>query len=320
MTAPLDAAPHGSSPAKWADLARTADGEARAHVALRGYETLWFNTGTLCNITCAHCYIESSPTNDRLAYLTPDDLAPFLDELDQIGARACEIAFTGGEPFLNPHMLDLADMALARGRGVLILTNAMRPMRRPKVERGLLDLRARHGDQLALRVSLDHHAATAHDEERGAGAFDAAVDGLVWLARSGFPVSVAGRAALTEDEAAARAGFQRLFDRHAVPINARDPADLILFPEMDPAREVPEITTACWSLVGQDPGAMMCASSRMVVKRKGADRPVVLSCTLLPYDERFELGASLGEASRAVPLAHPYCAQFCVLGGASCSG
>ena len=63
----------------------------------------------------------------------------------------------------------------------------------------------------------------------------------------------------------------------------------------------------------------MCASSRMVVKRKGADAPAVLACTLLAYDEQFELGQTLREASKPVPLNHPHCAKFCVLGGAACS-
>jgi hypothetical protein len=58
----------------------------------------------------------------------------------------------------------------------------------------------------------------------------------------------------------------------------------------------------------------------MVIKRKGAAGPVVVACTLLPYDPQFELGSTLAEASRAVALNHPFCAQFCVLGGASCSG
>ena len=64
----------------------------------------------------------------------------------------------------------------------------------------------------------------------------------------------------------------------------------------------------------------MCASSRMVVKRKGSDAPTVLACTLLPYDARFDLGATLAEAETDVSLNHPHCAKFCVLGGASCSG
>jgi hypothetical protein len=56
----------------------------------------------------------------------------------------------------------------------------------------------------------------------------------------------------------------------------------------------------------------------MIVKRQGADRPVVVACTLIAYDERFEFGATLAEASGAVHLAHPHCATFCVLGGAAC--
>jgi hypothetical protein len=82
---------------------------------------------------------------------------------------------------------------------------------------------------------------------------------------------------------------------------------------------VPEITEACWGILDLSPSAVMCASSRMVVKRKGAAAPAVLACTLLAYDERFELGATLAEASRPVPLNHPHCARFCVLGGAACS-
>ncbi len=58
------------SRAKFADPRLTARGATRATVALTDPQTLWFNTGTLCNITCANCYIESSPSNDRLVYIT----------------------------------------------------------------------------------------------------------------------------------------------------------------------------------------------------------------------------------------------------------
>ena len=62
----------------------TAKGETRASVSFGGMKTLWFNTGTLCNIACVNCYIESSPKNDRLVYLTKADVLPYLDELDAI--------------------------------------------------------------------------------------------------------------------------------------------------------------------------------------------------------------------------------------------
>ena len=102
-------------------------------------------------------------------------------------------------------------------------------------------------------------------------------------------------------------------------IDAFDPAALVLFPEMDAGADVPEITEACWDILEKSPKDVMCANSRMVVKRKGSERPAVLACTLIPYDERFELGATLADAAGLVPLNHPNCARFCVLGGASCS-
>jgi hypothetical protein len=102
----------------------------------------------------------------------------------------------------------------------------------------------------------------------------------------------------------------------------------MLLPEMDGRDDVPEITTACWRILHKEPGDVMCATSRMVVKRKGAARPTVLPCTLLPYDSAFEMGATLAEAAKAdggmfdhgaVKLCHVNCAKFCVLGGGSCS-
>jgi predicted phosphodiesterase/uncharacterized Fe-S cluster-containing radical SAM superfamily protein len=302
---------------KFKDPARTAKGEPRATVALAQLETLWFNTGTLCNITCANCYIESSPRNDRLAYLTLADILPYLDEIarDRLGTR--EIGFTGGEPFMNPHLLAMLEECLSRGFRTLLLTNAMRPMQRHKPK--LLALKARYGEQLVIRVSLDHFTPERHEDERGPGTFAPTLDGLIWLARHNFGIAVAGRTMWGEDAAAERAGYARLFAEHGIPVDADDPAALVLFPEMDADADVPEITEACWDILGKSPGSVMCASSRMVVRRKGAERPAVLACTLIPYDPAFELGATLAAAARAVPLNHPHCAKFCVLGGASCS-
>ena len=296
----------------------TAKGEPRAAVPFVTLDTLWVNTGTLCNVECTHCYIESSPTNDRLVYMNAAEIIPFLDEARDMNAR--EIGFTGGEPFMNPEMIAIADAALSRGFETLILTNAMRPMMRPKIREGLLHLRDRFDRLLTLRVSLDHYSAGGHDMERGAGAFEAGMAGVKWLDENGFAITIAGRSLSGESDGELRAGFSALFAERGLSLDAHDLAQLVIFPEMDPVKEVPEITTACWSILGKDPAEVMCANSRMLVKRKGAERPAVLSCTLLPYDAQFEMGASLAEAAAPVRLNHPFCAQFCVLGGASCSG
>ena len=304
-------------PAKFRDPAVTARGEARATVALRALDTLWFNTGTLCNIACEGCYIGSSPRNDRLTFLRRDEARAYLDEIAADGLPTQLIGFTGGEPFMNPDIIGMLHDALARDLDTLVLTNAMQPMRRHRT--ALLDVRRRFGDRLRIRVSLDHYTAAVHEAERGAGTWRHAIDGLTWLARNGFVLDVAGRRFTLESEDALRAGFGALFAAHQIAIDATDPVRLMLFPEMDPQRDVPEITTACWDILHKSPDDVMCASARMVVKRRDAARPSVLACTLLPYDPRFELGRTLREAAGSVALNHPYCASFCVLGGAACS-
>jgi uncharacterized Fe-S cluster-containing radical SAM superfamily protein len=305
------------NPAKFQDPALTLKGERRATVGLSGLTTLWFNTGTLCNITCANCYIESSPRNDALVYLSAAEVRDYLDEARDF--PVAEVGFTGGEPFMNPDLVPMLDDVLSRGLHALVLTNAMQPMRRYAAP--LLALRDKHGvGRLIIRVSLDHHDAAIHDLERGAGSFARTLEGLVWLAREGFTIHVAGRAGFgAEDEATMRGAYSGLFADWGILVDAQDPVALMLFPEMDAGRDVPEITESCWGILGKSPDSMMCASSRMVVKRKGAARPAVLACTLLAYDERFELGATLAEANRPVALNHPHCATFCVLGGAACS-
>lgn len=312
MNAPID-------PQKFQDPLVTAKGEKRASVFFKDLKTLWFNTGSLCNIECANCYIQSSPTADHFVYLTPEDMAPYLDEIDALGYGPVEIAFTGGEPYMNPHCLRLSEMALERGHELLVLTNAMKPMMRPRVQKGLLDLRDRFGDKMTLRVSLDHFSREGHDGERGDGSFDIALKGMRWLTENGFKLNIAGRAMFAESEEAARAGYAELIKTQDWNIDAYDPMATLLFPEMDESVDVPEITVACWSILNVHPDSMMCASSRMVVRRKGEDKASVLACTLLWDDPQFETGKTLTEARGPVKLNHPHCAKFCVLGGASCS-
>ncbi len=297
----------------------TADGQTRASVALTHPETLWFNTGTLCNIECVNCYIASSPTNDALVYITADEVRDYLDQIEQRQWPIREIGFTGGEPFMNPEMIEMTRVALERGYEVLILTNAMRPMMRRKMREGLLELQRDYAEKLTLRVSVDHYRPDLHDEERGKGSFAKTLTGMEWLRDNGFRMAIAGRSVWGDSDAESRAGYAAFFAKHGFDIDAQNPGQTVLFPEMDETVEVPEITTACWGILDKAPDAVMCASSRMVVKRKGAERPAVLACTLLPYSPEFELGETLEEAEADVHLNHPHCAKFCVLGGASCS-
>ena len=239
----------------------------------------------------------------------------FLDEAEVLGTR--EIGFTGGEPFMNRDMIGMMSSALRRGFEVLVLTNAMRPMRR--FEDQLAEIQLEHGHRLTMRVSVDHYSQAVHEAERGIGTWDKAIDGLRWLSARGFRLAVAGRRLAGEYEADARGGYRRLFARTGVKVDAADPSALVLFPEMDASADVAEITQACWGILGLSPHVPMCSSSRMVIKRKGAERPTIAACTLIPFDDQFVMGVTLAGSRTKVMLNHPHCARFCVLGGARCS-
>ena len=296
----------------------TRDGDQRAFVEFNGFKTLWFNTGTLCNIACSNCYIESSPKNDRLVYLSLADVVEFLDELEKLSGKTCEIGFTGGEPFLNPDFLKMLGECQRRDLSIMVLTNAMKPLQN-KID-GLLKLKKVFGTKkIVFRVSIDHYNKDLHEVERGVGTWDPMIKGLKWLRDNKYTINIAGRSLSQESDNECREGYKTLFDELGLRLDAYNPSELVIFPEMDITVDVPEITTNCWEILSVRPETQMCASSRMVVKRKGQKRPIVVSCTLLPYEREFELGKTLSEASKKIYLNHQHCSKFCVLGGASCS-
>lgn len=301
---------------KFVDMTVTVDGKPRAFVDLQEINTLWFNTGTLCNLSCKNCYIESSPTNDQLEFLTAEEVAKYLLELRKLKQNTTTIGLTGGEPFLNPNIISILNTILAHNFEVLVLTNANRVIDRYKGD--LTHLHHQYGTKLKIRISLDHHTQNKHEEERGPRTFQRTMEMMKWLSEQKMDISIAGRSLFHETIEDAKAGYGNLLAEWNIPLDLN--SKLVIFPEMKTKRDLPEISTGCWDILGKSPKSVMCASERMIVKRKGEKSPVVMPCTLIAYDERFNLGNNLREAAKTVYLNHRFCAEFCVLGGASCSG
>ena len=299
---------------KFNDPFITIDGNKRAFIEAKKINTLWFNTGTLCNIECKNCYIESSPKNDRLVYLTFDEVKLFIDEAIDNNLKTKEIGFTGGEPFMNKDILKMVDYALEKKFKVLILSNAMKPMLNKKEEL----LKLRHPN-LTIRVSIDHYNKTKHEEVRGKGTYEVMMKGLNWLSQNNFNFALATRLLWDESENNLRQNFQEFINTYQLNLDAYSNEQLVTFAEMDEKIDTPEITTDCWGILNKDPNDIMCSWSRMVVKKKGSKKPSVIACTLLPYEEEFVLGESLTNSLQKIYLNHKHCSKFCVLGGSSCS-
>ena len=299
---------------KFNNLTLTAEGKARAFIEAKNLKTLWFNTGTLCNLTCKNCYIESSPTNDRLSYLNFDEYLKFMIEAKEEGLNLLEIGFTGGEPFLNKDFTKMLNHSVQQDVEVLVLTNAMKPMLNKRSE--ILNL---NKDKLTFRISIDHVDEKKHEKIRGQNSYKPMIEGVKWLRDNNFNMSLATRLMWGESEEYTRKAFKAFVLKHELPIDTSSSKDLVTFAEMDVKQDTPEITTDCWKILNKKPNSVMCSSSRMVVKKKGKEQPSVIACTLLPYDEAFDLGPTLKESMQRIYLNHPHCSKFCVLGGSSCS-
>src|SRR5438132_13288044 len=137
-------------------------------VYLEHLDDLWFQVGgTLCNLECRHCFISCSPHNRNFRFLGLATVRRRLIESVELGVK--EYYFTGGEPFLNPEMTAILELALKFGPAS-VLTNAS----------ALRDdwlRRLRAADEaspfsLEWRVSLDGHSARTNDPIRGAGTFE----------------------------------------------------------------------------------------------------------------------------------------------------
>ena len=299
---------------KFKDPITTADGSTRAFIEAKKIKTLWFNTGTLCNIECKNCYIESSPKNDRLVYITFEEVKLFIDEAIDKNLGTKEIGFTGGEPFMNKDVLKMIEYSLSKNFKVLVLSNAMKPMLNKREDL----LKINHQD-LTIRVSIDHYQKEKHEEIRGKNTFNIMMEGLKWLNQNNFNYALATRLLWGEQEDQLRDNFNLFIDKYNLKLDAKSKEQLVTFAEMDEKVDTPEITTACWNLLGKNPDDIMCSSSRMVVKKKTSPKPSVIACTLLPYEDEFDLGQNLTNSLKKIYLNHKHCSKFCVLGGSSCS-
>src|SRR5436305_648846 len=137
-------------------------------VPLAHLDDLWFQVaGTLCNLTCRHCFISCSPHNHHFGFLDLETVRARLEESVGLGVK--EYYFTGGEPFLNRDMAAILELTLQYGPAT-VLTNGT-------VFRADWLTRLRAAEQgspysLEFRVSMDGFSAAQNDTVRGAGTFE----------------------------------------------------------------------------------------------------------------------------------------------------
>ena len=147
---------------------------------------LWIYTNFDCNLSCSYCAVASSPAARKRRI----GLERFRSLVDQaIDEGFDEIYVTGGEPFVEPAIVDMLEYASDR-LPTVVLTNAMlfTGRRRRELER----LSGR--EALTLQTSIDGARPQTHDAFRGAGSWARTMEGIEYGRSLGLPL----RAAMTE--------------------------------------------------------------------------------------------------------------------------
>ncbi len=286
--------------------------ERVGYIEPHALDELWLHTGTACNLACPFCLEGSKPGDNRLQRITLADAQPFIDEACELGVQ--QFSFTGGEPFVVKDFVNILAYAAAR-RPCLVLTNGTDPVlkRLRQIER-LRDTQ----HPVSFRISIDYVDAARHDEGRGDGQFEKALQGVAALQGLGFHVSLARQMSPDENSAAADAEFQALLKGRGL----RDADRIVSFPDFSTpgsAPSTPMVTEDCMTRYQTEDSRreFMCAFSKMLVKIDGQMR--VYACTLVDDDPSYDLGNSLTEAmSRRIQLNHHRC-YACFRYGSSCS-
>ena len=169
-----------------------------------------------------------------------------------------------------------------------------------------------------MRVSVDHYTRALHEHERGPRSWKPTIDGMRWLAETASR-HVAGRLFSGEAEDDVRAGYARLFARRASDRCPRSRSSWCCFRRWMRASMCPEITEACWGILGKVAGGRDVRVVPHGGEAQGRRRACRARLHAAPLRRAVRTGRDTGRSVRPVALNHPHCAKFCVLGGAACS-
>ena len=273
---------------------------AAPSVPLAHLDDLWFQvSGTLCNLTCQHCFISCSPHNHDFGFLDLDTVRRYLDESVALGVK--EYYFTGGEPFLNRQMTDILELTLQYGPAS-VLTNGT--VFKDEWLARLAQAEAASPYSLEFRVSIDGFTAADNDPVRGPGTFERILRGVRQLLAHGFlPIITVARTRDDTDDGALFGGFVELLKKEGY-----DRPRIKLLPTLrlgaevrrqrgyhDDERVTPEM------MDGFDRGLLICDHSRIVTDRGVSVCPILIEAA----DAR--LGATLAESLRPFSLRYQAC-------------
>ena len=278
---------------------------------LESLDELWFQIGgTLCNLSCNHCFISCHPGNDNFGFMDLETIRRYLQESQALGVK--EYYFTGGEPFLNRDMLQVLEETLAIGPAT-VLTNGT--VFTPSSIKALRAISEQSLYSLELRVSIDGYSPQTNDPIRGEGTFEKALEGVRMLVEAGFLPIITMAQTWPEEE------NTRVFETFVTTLKEtgyqrpriKILPTLHLGMEAERSRPYSQAERISEEMMeGYDSNQLLCSRSRTVT-----DRGVAV-CPLLIETPGAHLGDTLEDASGPFRLDQGAC-YTCYVHGAICS-
>ena len=278
---------------------------------LESLDELWFQAGgTLCNLSCNHCFISCHPGNDNFGFMDLKTIRRYLQESQALGVK--EYYFTGGEPFLNRDMLQVLEETLAIGPAT-VLTNGT--VFTPSSIKALRAISEQSLYSLEMRVSIDGYSPQTNDPIRGEGTFEKALEGVRMLVEAGFLPIITMAQTWPEEE------NTRVFETFVTTLKEtgyqrpriKILPTLHLGMEAERSRPYSQAERISEEMMeGYDSNQLLCSRSRTVT-----DRGVAV-CPLLIETPGAHLGDSLEDASGPFRLDQGAC-YTCYVHGAICS-
>ena len=148
------------------------------YVTFEGLQTLQVNLGNLCNLSCAHCHVNASPSGDRI--MGPEVMEKIVGLLTRRPGITLDI--TGGCPEMNPHFRFLVEGTRGHSPRRMVRSNLT-----ILTEPGMEWLSAFCRDQeLVVVASLPCYLEENVDRQRGPGVFGRSIEALRTLNGLGY--------------------------------------------------------------------------------------------------------------------------------------
>lgn len=269
-------------------------------------DALWIQVaGTLCNLSCTHCFVSCGPGDDHHALLSRARVREIVAEALPLGVK--EFYFTGGEPFLHPDLLAILGDTLALGPCTVLTNGTLFTAARLAALRRLSD-ESRYA--LEIRVSLDGATAAEHDAFRGAGSFERSIQGLRRLEEHGLLPIVTVTQNTDEDPLRFRARYLAMLRGRGVARPRLKVLPMFLLGResarsrgYDPGESLAGLAAGAF-----EPARLQCAGCRAVTSRG------VFVCPLLVDEPGGRMGGTLAEAMGPFELSHGACSTCWVTG------